>query len=789
MPNLSNYISVPSLSSYRNLIINGDFSVNEFNIGLPQTTINPILFPQMAGVGPNNFYFTNNWQINMRNATGISVVLDTINDGPSGIDPNLTRCARVTTQTAKATLSSQDRLQIVQYIEGSMMGSLRQNVLERYQFVDYSSNQHVLTRVQNPRLITLDGNPASQTVCWFENGTGGTGPHKINLDHISTAFGTGDFTIESWVYIPAWTGAPQTILATRPNNSQYTDGWAFTIQSSDGRPYLYTNASEVASPAGAGNVTLNNWHHIAVSRRGSRLFIFVDGIERAVNLNFTKNLTRQLLGIGGFPSQNTESFTGYMRGIRITKGVGRYGNANFTPPTAELAVINGNNTLMLVNFNGTNGATTFTDSSPFSHTITNPGATAVTVNTTTKKFGTGSGFFNNLSFLQLTTVPSSPLKSLVNQSAFSMEAWIYMTANPVSSNTVGNVIGHGGTDSANFWSFGPRADRKLVFFYWITTSANQIVSNATLNLNQWYHIAVTKQSDGLIRLFIDGVEDIAAQYVPTQGFNDSYPILIGRMGSGYFTGYIDDVRIVYQETVNRTTNFTPPVSREWPTTVAGDPNYNNVSLLLNMNAALTPQPATLSFWTKSSVPGTYSLRYRYLALENSVPGQYLTTFNISNANTWEYKAITIPPTTLYWGTTAENGGVYVGISLALGPGVTSPTPGWSANTELFGQSQTNFVGTLSSTFHITGVQLEAGNNATQFETLPYQINLNRCKRYFQKPLITGQFSTGRYSVTLPVKMRAIPTVTGTGTIDTNGINKSSVRYTTSFVLSTLDAHL
>ena len=80
----------------------------------------------------------------------------------------------------------------------------------------------------------------------------------------------------------------------------------------------------------------------------------------------------------------------------------------------------------------------------------------------------------------------------------------------------------------------------------------------------------------------------------------------------------------------------------------------------------------------------------------------------------------------------------------------------------------NIADSTSNDFYITGVQLEAGTSASDFEFLPYDVNLQRCQRYFQKIESSADwqvFASKNDSTTevyatlsLPTSLRASPTL-------------------------------
>ena len=137
---------------------------------------------------------------------------------------------------------------------------------------------------------------------------------------------------------------------------------------------------------------------------------------------------------------------------------------------------------------------------------------------------------------------------------------------------------------------------------------------------------------------------------------------------------------------------------------------------------------TLSFWVRSSLTGTFSG-----ALLNSGGNRsYPFTFNISAANTWEQKSVTIAgDTTGTWLT--DNGiGIRVGFSLGAGSSFSGTAGVWSGSTFTAATGAVSVVGTNGATFYLTGVQLERGSNATSFEFRDYGRELIMCRRYYAK---------------------------------------------------------
>ena len=199
------------------------------------------------------------------------------------------------------------------------------------------------------------------------------------------------------------------------------------------------------------------------------------------------------------------------------------------------------------------------------------------------------------------------------------------------------------------------------------------------------------------------------------------------------------------------------------------------------------KPLTLSFWVKSSVTGTYSV---FFANWWSSTSRLINrTFTINSSNTWEKKVLTIP------GDTDSNNsipndnsaGMEIGWTFTSGTTYNDGSDGsvWhnssSAGKRHYGHA-VNFANTVGNTFYITGVQLEVGRNATDFEHRSIGEELALCQRYFyRKADAVWAYNIGtnnnyyRAPIDFPVTMRATPTMTA-NSIDTGGASASSFQF-------------
>jgi hypothetical protein len=169
------------------------------------------------------------------------------------------------------------------------------------------------------------------------------------------------------------------------------------------------------------------------------------------------------------------------------------------------------------------------------------------------------------------------------------------------------------------------------------------------------------------------------------------------------------------------------------------------------------QSVTLSFWVRSSLTGTFGGAFRNSAANRFYPFSY----TISSANTFEYKTVTIAGDTSGTWATDNTSGIELIFSLGAGSTVSGTAGSWGSTAYYSATGATSVVGTNGATFYITGVQLEAGTNASPFERIDYGRQLIQCQRYYQ--LYSGVYGSAGGSTTvyavfqLPVTMRSGPT--------------------------------
>ena len=181
------------------------------------------------------------------------------------------------------------------------------------------------------------------------------------------------------------------------------------------------------------------------------------------------------------------------------------------------------------------------------------------------------------------------------------------------------------------------------------------------------------------------------------------------------------------------------------------------------------QSLTLSFWIKSNKTGTYNVA---LFGQHSAPtAQYLTkAYTISTANTWEKKTITYVGNTSNGFTNDNTRGLDINWNFGTGSSQTGGTlqTGWSnygTSADYFATQSVNLADNTANELFITGIQLEAGTSATDFEFLPYDVDLLRCYRYYYQTVssesigVSFSATQASFKAKLPVTMRTTPALT------------------------------
>jgi len=452
-------------------------------------------------------------------------------------------------------------------------------------FLDSSTNNFTVTRNGNTTQGTFS--PFSQT--GWSNYFDGSGDSITAPDNVALEFGSGDFTIEAFVYLNAY-------------SASYSGNFASLVvarDASSARSYIFSIIGTASSYTGLGfiifdaagnanlnfiansSVALNTWYHVAVSRSGTTFRLFLNGqligtTTSAVPVLDTATPTR--IGAGAY-SGFEYYLTGYISNVRIVKGTAVY-TAAFTPPSAPLTAIT--NTSLL-----TCQSNRFVDNSANAFAITVAGNTSVQAfspfdPTTAYSAGTvgGSGYFDGSG--DYLTVPDNAALDL-GTSDFCIEGWAYL-----NSTTEETIVAKWGAlaGTSSYLVYVSAGTLTLL----TTTNGFNIdvnLAGAAVSTESWFHFAVVR-SGSSYAIFQNGSRTATTTNSNTI-YDSATVVSVGRYtggGLGEMSGYISGLRIVKGSSVYNPSVSTLTVPTTPPTAIA------NTSLLLNFtNAGITDAAA------------------------------------------------------------------------------------------------------------------------------------------------------------------------------------------------------
>jgi hypothetical protein len=421
------------------------------------------------------------------------------------------------------------------------------------------SNRFIDANTQvTAKTITITGTPSVQafspflpTVAYTPQTIGGSGYFDGSGDYLSFAsnaaftVGTGNLTIEAWIYVTSLSQTYQGIASGRAETPSNFPGLGLTIDNSQ---LFFTILNSGSGLRDSANVPLNQWVHVVGVRSGTNAALFVNGARKASSTN-SENGTSSDMVIGRYyVGTNNYYFSGYIAGARLLKGTAAYDptQTSITVPTAPFTDIT--NTSFLLNY--TNAGIIDATAKNDLETVGN-----AQISTTQSKFGNSSMYFDGTG--DYLTLPNLGGQFDFRTGDFTIELWVFASS---GFSSLATVISKGpvGTVDNTSWTLQHNTAGSLSFYgpsstlYFTTTSTPWTTGFA--------HIAICRSGSNT-RLFVNGTQQ-GSTYTTLQDFLAGNPLIVG---SGYYdpanrtmTGYIDDLRI--SKYARYTANFTAPTS-------------------------------------------------------------------------------------------------------------------------------------------------------------------------------------------------------------------------------------
>jgi hypothetical protein len=357
-------------------------------------------------------------------------------------------------------------------------------------------------------------------------------------------FGTGDYTVEMWVY-------PTTTFNTN---------WAMAFNTIGVNQYwAWTDGGGTESAAGLSSYPSGNysgsfdhmpnrfsWSHVVFQNTSGTENWYVNGVRvynATNNPSFSASATGVRVGLS--PAYASQFFYGgYISDVRVLKGSNAYSNAStLTVPTAPLGSVT--NTKLLTNF---------TNAAIFDQTGKTNVQTVSTaqLDTAVKKFGTASAEFSGNTTDKLVAIFSG---ITIGTGDFTIEFWVYFDA--ISDGNVYTLLdGRTSGDTSNLM-WAQEAYGTWSNYDGAGSNLNEGWDSSTFSTGTWYHIAQTRESS-VSRFFVNGTKT-SGNLTDTTNYDSQTYHIGGRyaVGGNSTNGYIDELRITKGK-ARYTSNFTVP---------------------------------------------------------------------------------------------------------------------------------------------------------------------------------------------------------------------------------------
>lgn len=413
-------------------------------------------------------------------------------------------------------------------------------------FLDNSSNAFAVTvagnTTINPRTPFV---PNTQYAAYGSTYFDGTTDYLQITNNTAHDFGSGDFSVEVWVY-PTGDVAYSNVISKDNGNGA---GWLFEYSATRGLFVAW--ASTNISSAGA--YVKNSWSHLVFCRSGTTVSIYRNGARLATATSSASISSANNLRIGAVSGATLYEFPGYISNVRIVKGSSAY-NATLTTitvPTAPLTAVTGTSLLTLQTNQPVNNSV-FLDNSTNAFLVTRTG------NTTQGTFSPyGANWSNYFAGTGANYLFLSGPQNFYDGKPLTVEGWFYAQSS-ADVQFAGNY-----ENSGSGWTVQTYQQKIVVN---LSGDAYDIVGTTTYALNTWHHFALSGTA-GSWKLFLNGLQE-GSTYTGSVTLNSSAGLTIGGLrwsGANYsqLNGYISNLRI--DQSNIYTSNFTPSTAPLPPT--------------------------------------------------------------------------------------------------------------------------------------------------------------------------------------------------------------------------------
>jgi hypothetical protein len=414
-------------------------------------------------------------------------------------------------------------------------------------FLDGSTNNFFITRNGN----TTQGSfsPFSQAPGYWSNYFGtSTSDTTTFASNAAFAIGTGNFSVEFFVNFSTWSGTNQRFFEQGVSG---TDG--ILIERQSGTDALRVTINTTSIIAYSWVPQLGRWYHIAATRSGSTVTLYIDGTSVATGTS-SASIAQNPVNVGGITWATGFVTQGYLSNVR-------YSNVARTITVPTSPYVSDANTLIL-----TAQSNRFVDNSSNAFAVTIGGTPSVqafgpfapALQWTPDVVG-GSGYYDGSG--DYLNAGTNTAFNIFNQTNATVEFWIYLNA--AYSSDIDPICYYQGSN--DFWMVqlaGGQAGKSIRFYTILGGSAvtlDVVQSSTTFQPFQWNHCAFVKSGSNWYT-FINGAQVATAATAPTRSYTTG-TLNIGCRTSGVnlLNGYLGGLRITNTVVYSGSTYTVPSV--------------------------------------------------------------------------------------------------------------------------------------------------------------------------------------------------------------------------------------
>ena len=335
------------------------------------------------------------------------------------------------------------------------------------------------------------------------------------------------YTVQCWVKGTgsSWNDYGNASKLIQQNNLLGSFPWTFgPLTDGSLRLYYWTGSMNLVYTS-PGLVSLNTWTHIAFTKNGSTLTLYVNGISVATsNVAGSVQLGPEPLIVGHEVQCLIDDF-------RIIPGQAR---VDFSAPPPQLSLLA--------------HADSFADSGPSNHSIiNNSGAISSNpIDTTNKKFGTGSFFFDAITSNQGLFIGDNVQDFRFGPTDFTIEFWCKFSQASLDGGGTRTIMStYPDFSVSNVWRIFVQTDGSIRFR---STENVNLGTTQVINNNLWHHVMfcrvgtnVYTYCDGQLRSTVNaGV----INFVSNIGISSLLLGMLGNSGNSRYVGNLDEIRII-----------------------------------------------------------------------------------------------------------------------------------------------------------------------------------------------------------------------------------------------------